>query len=519
MLTITFSFVAGVAESRINTDDLHWGLIYSSAYDLTQSAQPFRETYEIYGLLSSILNALALSLFGASLVTLGIFHSFLYASILCISFLIWSQLQDRYTAFSLLLIQVFLHPYIFYPWPNYPAYLFLLASILFLMRRSPSGFWLAGVCAAGAVMARFSVGPVIACAFSAYFLNELLQTRSTQPATFTLRISLQNLVRSALGFGIPILLFIGYLAGNQLFPDFLRSAVIVPRHFLDVWLGWSGLEHWSDLFWRLIGEMFGLPPHPYPFSILMVVINYSALFVIVRAVVFRWRKNIPQSSIQLMIAVIVLSSYSGSLHILEIFRVVVGGFIGVVLIPWLLAEYIRSQIIKRILFYSLVFVFLAALTPNLLLQAKPSTSMLWQTRFIGDILDHEKSSSVELIDGKSWPVEMITQVEHYSTVIEYYRRKCQIESLANLTHDLRLQYINPGMKKIQREPSRIPYHDSDTIFPDEKAQRDRLILAQKLLVIVPKTDGEDENLPSGYSPYQLNNFFTLLVPTSCLEQE
>ena len=66
------SLVFSVIESRVNTDALHWGLMYANATQLKQGLIPFKDIFIQYGFLTTWIQAFAMHFLGDTVVAVGI---------------------------------------------------------------------------------------------------------------------------------------------------------------------------------------------------------------------------------------------------------------------------------------------------------------------------------------------------------------------------------------------------------------------------------------------------------------
>jgi hypothetical protein len=85
------SVAMSMVESAFNWDMLHWGLMYSSAADFLEGRSAFEQSYEIYGILTTALQAFWLWVFGESLYQLGIGTGVAYAVMLFFHYLLARQ--------------------------------------------------------------------------------------------------------------------------------------------------------------------------------------------------------------------------------------------------------------------------------------------------------------------------------------------------------------------------------------------------------------------------------------------
>jgi hypothetical protein len=501
LAAVCYSLVCGFAESRINADYHHWGVMYANAVDLLHGYTPYLETFEMYGLLSSLINALALWLFGETLTTLGELHSVIYALILCATFYLLQSLTNMKIAALLVIFQICLHPYINYPWPNHYAYLFFLLSIIAVRTDTPIGYWLTGLLAAAAFLSRHTYAPLIGTAFLSYFLVFGIQQKWDRQFLF-------NMARSTIGFAGPLLLLLSYLLSKGLIEDFITLTFLAPIAILDTYLASREVDSLFEMAQPLLIEMFGLPQLS-TVSIFMMVINYTAVFVIIRGAL-RLSLGKFQEPIDMLLAVVMIVSYANLFPQMSLFRFVNSGYFGAVLLARVLYEYTRDDTRKRAIGAAVIYSSLLlaifntyphALTP------KRSMEVLFHPTHATHVIKSARRHPIAILDRRYRPPEDTRLRQNIAIAINQYRKACGITHLANLTLDPTLRYLVPEMKKT----SRVPYFQTDILFPRDIAQEQKLAAAGKVMLLATKPILQG----FGYSWHSFGDELGLLLPPGC----
>ncbi|MFN7228692.1 MAG: hypothetical protein ACK5UG_06525 [Synechococcaceae cyanobacterium] len=153
----------GFIESRLNTDDLHWGLMYGNAADMLAGLTPYREIFIQYGWLTTKIQSIGLLLFGNTVSSVGITTSLFYAANIYLSYRLWNKILSRGLACASAVLMFLIQGYIIFPWSNYFSYTFFLASLLWMTAGRSSGrnYFLAGLFAGLSLLARQSPLPVL----------------------------------------------------------------------------------------------------------------------------------------------------------------------------------------------------------------------------------------------------------------------------------------------------------------------------------------------------------------------
>lgn len=151
--------------STIAVDPHHDGIMLKPALDVANGKTLFKDTFTQYGALTTLLQAMAIKIFGEYLITIKLLTAFFYAMISILLWVIWSRFIPKWLCTLSCIIWLFLAPYyelIFYPWSSVYALFFLLLSayffVVFLEKRSEIFLFLSGFSAALAFWSRQPVG-------------------------------------------------------------------------------------------------------------------------------------------------------------------------------------------------------------------------------------------------------------------------------------------------------------------------------------------------------------------------
>ncbi|MHC5825886.1 MAG: hypothetical protein ACYT04_61050, partial [Nostoc sp.] len=128
LLICCLSFGFSWIESILNYDSHHWGFMYVQALDLKRGLIPYKETFPAYGIMTTWIQSLSLTLFGERLMSIGIATGIFYSFSLFLSYQLFLKFLPKYAAFFSTLLIFLLNGYIVFPWSNYFCYTFFLLS-------------------------------------------------------------------------------------------------------------------------------------------------------------------------------------------------------------------------------------------------------------------------------------------------------------------------------------------------------------------------------------------------------
>jgi hypothetical protein len=138
-LLLLFIFIYRLSSiySQYYSDLHHWGFIAQNSLDYINGRLLFKEVYVHHGIGNFIIFDLINSFYKINFTSIGFITSIAYYFNLIILYLIIKKVLNTYAAIVAITLIFFVHPFIFYPWPDYMAGLcFSIFFYLILFNRS-----------------------------------------------------------------------------------------------------------------------------------------------------------------------------------------------------------------------------------------------------------------------------------------------------------------------------------------------------------------------------------------------
>ena len=162
--------------STIGVDPHHDGILLKPALDMVSGKILFKETFTQYGALTTIIQAIALKVFGSYLITIRLLTAFFYALISLLLYFIFQRFLPKLILFISLLIWLLMAPYniwVLLPWSSIYALFFQLLTtyllLIFFEKKEPKYFILASISTALIFWCRQPVGIFTFLAINVYF--------------------------------------------------------------------------------------------------------------------------------------------------------------------------------------------------------------------------------------------------------------------------------------------------------------------------------------------------------------
>lgn len=215
--------------SSIGVDPHHDGILAKPAMDVASGRMLFRDTFTLYGALTTLIQALSLNIFGKYLIILKFTTVFFYGLISISLYLILKKILPKLIVFFCLIIWILLAPYYvwtFLIWSSVYALFFqLLGAWLLLIsfeKKSKNLIFLGGVSTALAFWCRQPVGIAMFFAIVIFYiylyLFKKIDTKELKKCLFIYIIG--NILVNAL--------FIIWLAANHAFIDWWKQSILFP---------------------------------------------------------------------------------------------------------------------------------------------------------------------------------------------------------------------------------------------------------------------------------------------------
>ena len=171
-----FTLIVASLFAQFQINSHHDGLVLKPALDVLHGLAPFRDTFMMYGLLTTYLQAMAAWLGNETLLSIRILTAIFYAINGALVFVVWRQFMVRWVAVIAGILYFTLAPYwlIFLPWASVYAITFQFVALLLFFQFMKTGLCRYSVFSGIAVLAvlgsRQPVGIMTILAFVTFFL-------------------------------------------------------------------------------------------------------------------------------------------------------------------------------------------------------------------------------------------------------------------------------------------------------------------------------------------------------------
>lgn len=451
--------------------------MFVSALELQQGRVPYKEVLIPYGYLTTKVQALSLSVLGASLASPGIGTGLFYSLSLFLSYRLFLHILSRQLALLSVLFIFLVHPYIVHPWPNYLSYTFqLLALLLFIEGRTTTASrTAAGLCIGLATMCRYTSAIATLPPFFIYFL---LQLRGEGPS----KSNLKGMALFTLGFLAPILGFVIYLgAHGALYDLYVQNRVIA-----DAWSRGITLRNaLPSLVEHIL--LFKTWPQRDTRSLCFLLVFLVCLGTSLRLASRIFEKH-PECSKReshlTLFCLTALFGYLNSLHLYQIFRLVNGSSIGIGVTVFVISHWAKRIAIPRRALSTLAAVVVIIWTKSLLFQATSSVYLPWRIESVRG--EGIVSCPLSIFEGKRVSKEYCGFYTHLAKLLSRYDGSF---ALVNYTWDPLLGALT-DIPKVQISPFFLgpPFHlpFEKYKYRQEEALIERFISAHRAIIFTTK---------------------------------
>ncbi|MHC5741058.1 MAG: glycosyltransferase family 39 protein [Nostoc sp.] len=480
LLICCLSFGFSWIESILNYDSHHWGFMYVQALDLKRGLIPYKETFPAYGIMTTWIQSLSLTLFGERLISIGIATGIFYSFSLFLSYQLFLQFLPKYAAFFSTLLIFLLNGYIVFPWSNYFCYTFFLLSLLmFFTKKNHKNVFGSGLLLGFSLLCRYTSFQAILPPFVFFFIYEFIFQKNTKKTTNS------RLLFFGLGFLFPILLFLLFLFSNSLLDDFwiqnqimtlqskheLTISNFLPNLFKSIFI--TSLDDVHDS--RMI------------FFTIIFCWNFVTLFYFLKKLFLN--KNLAQNeAIVMEFCLVTLFGYLNAIHSYDLFRLINGSSLGVGVIIYSVIQTSQGlgRKIKIIILLPLISICFI-LANSLIFSALPTSAVYTPWRL--DILIGKGviSTEISIFKGK------LLKPEYYNFYRDIYQHISKFDHshyIINYTLDPVAMIIN-NLPKVQMASIYFPLIEQ--AYPEEAKRIQQIINTKKAVILSDK----DIHLP-GY---------------------
>jgi hypothetical protein len=474
-------------ESRLNTDAHHWGFMYAGAADIIRGMIPYKETYIIHGVMTSVLQGLSLKILWNNVVTIGIVTGIFYALNIYISYRLWQKILNKWLSCLSALLMFLVHGYIIYPWANYFAYTFLLVSVYFLTAPPEKGnrYILSGIFLTLSYLARQSLLPILAPMY-VFFIYLMVHSDRKQ-----LKLHLINILKFHLGVVMVFAPFMIFIAIQSAINDWINQNFKVYV-FFNIYFDFY--ETVRFFLYRLLAPLYR--PRVDARLFVYSLVFLSALYISVKLFFKGLKKNVEENERLLFLyGSVTLFGYLQAFHIYEIFRLQSASALGIGL---LILMYNNLTVgLKKwrfAVFLPPVFLLMSILSSSLLFTITSSVYYPWdKTLLFSDELNEPEGIGV--LRYKLYDSVHRLHYWQIAEILEKYR--CRLSYLVNYSHDSYIPYISDHYKRIQRIPSyNYEYSEKSTemLIPDEREKVGRVLSNEQAILFAAHI----EQVPSNY---------------------
>ncbi len=464
----TLSLILSIIESRLNEDALHWGLQYSSAIDIINGLSPYSESFNGYGILTSLIHAAGLVLFGNNIVSLGIMTGGFYSLSLLLSYFLFNSFINQWLSCISVLLMFLIHGHIIYIWPNYIAYPFILGSLLLITppKQRKIYFLLSGFLIGCSLLSRNLYVVSILPAIYIYFFILAKSKRSL--------LKRENFLFFNLGLSIPLLIFFGYLILNSSTSDWYEQTFLV-----------FGRSYYSKrkLVKNIIVHLWSTDLRLKIYSFIFV--NNLVILSLKICSLQKSENNFRKDSSITLAALISIFGYIQSLHIYEIFRLQTISALGIGILLYTLSK--LAKLFKprlRILVLMIPIIYLIiSLSLNFQFVRTSSVYRPWQLELLLTNRLREPQN-IEILKNKLFKEETARLYEEISHTLSLY--SCQIDYLVNLTGNSFIPYISKDYERLKIAPFFHPAESQH--FKESEKQRYEKALENGQALLFTYTD-------------------------------
>jgi hypothetical protein len=298
VILFVLTFTVASIFSLLSIDPHHHGLLLKPAIDVAHGQMLFRDTFTLYGALTTLLQAWAVRIFGDYLMVIQIETAFFYAMIAVCLYYIWLNILPRWLTTISVIIWLFLAPYLrylaaaFLPWSSVYALFFQLFSLLLVLhalrKQSRVMTMLAGGVAVLTFWCKQPVG-ICHCASLIFFLatTPLITGQPWKKAMTDCAFFITGIVAASAPFFVWLAL---NGAIHDMYLQSIKAAFFLGEQISDIpYAPFASSSH--NLFVRILMALFAFNQTASHNSVLWSFLPVVCLTLLAMLAVKRWRNR------------------------------------------------------------------------------------------------------------------------------------------------------------------------------------------------------------------------------------
>ena len=447
------SFLGGLWQGQYINDGYHWGFIFSNALDLLDGKLPYKEIFIQYGLFSTLIHSLILSIFNKNIFSLiaatCVFYSF---SIYLIGILTYRYTLNKYYSFISTFIIFMIYPWPTSPWPNFISFFFIILFCLFYSCNKKIYFILSGFFLALAYLSYTLVNNYIIISFLLILIFTLFFLKKKFPF-----LLMQKNYYFFISFIFTLSIFFFFLLKNDIF---------------NIWFTYQKLpfilaENYEiSIFDRIINYIYFITIYPLknfinePQWILFTCIFYANLFFLFKSTLYFFKKSdYSKINIDLFIINILILTLNFQAQVGGISKMATSLSLGIITL-FVLINSSKSFDNKIMINFSIIFIaFYSVLFAYDMNDSKYAGARSVHLRDLRNIDEKYNQKYIPYFTYQKWSNNTWHPLNKFIKLQNDIKKNCNLEFAVNLTSNT-FYYVLLDFKKIQLVPFFIKTHSS-----------------------------------------------------------
>jgi len=445
------SFIGGMWQGQYTNDGYHWGFVFSNALDFLDGKLPYKEIFIQYGIVTTLIHALILTIFNKNIFSLIAATSLFYSlSIYIIGILTYKFTLNKYYSFFATFIVFMIYPWPTSPWPNFISFFFILLFCLFYTFNKNKYYIISGVSFAFAYLSLTLVYNFIIISFFA--------------ALFFLIFFLRKKIKYTI-IKKNLYIFISFLFITSIFLFFLFQ-----KDLFDIWLTYQKLpfivasSYELSLYDRIINYIYFLTVYPLknfinePQWILFTLIFFSNLYILIKLSMnafsqkVSYEKNIDLFVINILIFTLNFQAQIGGIEKLATSLSL--GFVTLFILVHSLKSEENKMIINFCIFFIVIYSVLFAFDIN---NSKYAGARAVHLKDLKNISKKYTDKNIPYFSLQKWSQDAWHPLNKFIELQNKIKKNCNLEFGVNMTSNT-FYYALLDFKKIQVVPFLIKTH-------------------------------------------------------------
>ncbi len=491
---ILIFFIYSLYLNTINYDLRHNGIVYLYADYIRDNFLQFPNIYFMYGLLNSYIDYFSLLVIGDKIFSLILATNIFYFICLFLVYFFSQNFLNNKNSFFLTLILLSIHPVVIYAWHSYKSFFFIILALILIQNKNLIYVFIGGILLSLSGFL-YNLNCVIALLIFLFFI-----------INFYIYKNIKYIITLSASYFLPILVFMLIIFISNNFQNLINN---IETNLLFGKITNGGIINIFINF--LVNTFIEIPKtkiiYNNSYFIYLIVLTFNIYYSLINLSIFiKGRLNGSVENVIYSLSILSLITSIGSLHSLEIFRLLPSLSLGLIVLLYFLSTKRSTLLIISIVLYSI---------SSLIFPYLSSSTVIYEKIIEVNKEQVIKRHNLSILDNFYLRKSIVDEYKIYQKFLKNVKKNCDIEFFFNS------QEKNFFLFSITKDhfKNKQKFVWQNSIVEWEEIVKNIYVndsdVAKSIIIVNQKNKKKYVDHYIAHKFYDLENNFNILLPNSC----